>query len=57
MDNIQPVKTDNEVHSQGSISHRKIENTMFKVVSYYSTDRTYEDIAKNAIIREIKRNY
>jgi hypothetical protein len=49
------AETGNEVHNGKNINHRVIGNTTFKVVSYYSDKRTYEDIVKNAILREIKR--
>ena len=40
-----------------NVHERVIGNTTFKVVSYYSDKRTYEDIVKNAILREIRRDY
>jgi len=55
MDDFLSAETGNEVHNEKNINHRVIGNTTFKVVSYYSTERTYEDIVKHAILREIKR--
>ena len=43
-----------EVHN---IHYEEIGNTTFKVVSYYSTERTYEDIVKSALLREMGKNY
>ncbi|MCL1881050.1 MAG: hypothetical protein FWF76_02600 [Oscillospiraceae bacterium] len=38
------------------VEYIKIGNTMFKVMSYYSDKRTYEDIVKSALLREMENN-
>jgi hypothetical protein len=52
MDNIQTV-----VSNEGKVKYIKIGNTTFKLVSYFSDKRTYEDIVKAAILREIQKKY
>ena len=45
----------NDNQNEENVHYQEIGNTTFKVVSYYSDKRTYEDIVKNAILREIKK--
>lgn len=52
---IKTEENDKHIGKTSNTHERVIGNTTFTVVSYYSDERTYEDIVKNAILREIKK--
>jgi hypothetical protein len=43
-------------NTSNEVEYIEIGNTTFKVMSYYSDKRTYEDIVKSALLREIENN-
>jgi hypothetical protein len=43
-------------NTSDEVEYIEIGNTTFKVMSYYSDKRTYEDIVKSALLREIENN-
>jgi len=50
---VKTEENDKYIEKTSKVRYREIGNTTFEVVSHFSTKRKYEDIVKNALIREM----